>query len=83
MTRDSGRLHPRRPDYPAILEAHRVAVDAGEPGYADPSTGLFVLTATYLRQRGYCCENGCRHCPYGGRVDPNAAGQPVAPGGST
>ncbi|HWS98345.1 MAG TPA: DUF5522 domain-containing protein [Candidatus Methylomirabilis sp.] len=19
----------------------------------------------YLRERGYCCTNGCRHCPYG------------------
>ena len=27
--------------------------------------GLFVLTAAYLRERGYCCTNGCRHCPYG------------------
>ena len=27
--------------------------------------GLLVLTALYLRSRGYCCESGCRHCPYG------------------
>jgi hypothetical protein len=27
--------------------------------------GLFVLTADYLRRRGFCCQNGCRHCPYG------------------
>lgn len=25
---------------------------------------LFVFTAGYLRRRGYCCESGCRHCPY-------------------
>jgi Family of unknown function (DUF5522) len=24
-----------------------------------------VLTAKYLFNRGYCCESGCRHCPYG------------------
>lgn len=29
--------------------------------------GLMVLTATYLLRRGYCCENGCLHCPYGFR----------------
>lgn len=23
-----------------------------------------VFTARYLARRGYCCENGCRHCPY-------------------
>jgi hypothetical protein len=26
--------------------------------------GLLVLTARYLLRRGYCCEQGCRHCPY-------------------
>jgi len=26
--------------------------------------GLMVFTAVYLRRRGYCCENNCRHCPY-------------------
>lgn len=29
--------------------------------------GRFVLTAFFLEQRGYCCKNGCRHCPYGFR----------------
>ncbi len=28
--------------------------------------GLLVLTRHYLLGRGYCCENGCRHCPYEG-----------------
>jgi len=26
--------------------------------------GLMVLTAHFLSKRGYCCGNGCRHCPY-------------------
>jgi hypothetical protein len=26
--------------------------------------GLMVFTAHFLRRRGYCCANGCRHCPY-------------------
>ena len=26
---------------------------------------LFVFTETYHLLRGYCCRNGCRHCPYG------------------
>ena len=26
--------------------------------------GLMVLTANFLRKRGYCCHNNCRHCPY-------------------
>jgi hypothetical protein len=24
-----------------------------------------VFTEKFLRERGYCCESGCRHCPYG------------------
>jgi hypothetical protein len=24
-----------------------------------------VFTAAYHLKRGYCCESGCRHCPYG------------------
>jgi hypothetical protein len=43
---------------------HQAAIDAGEPGYADPETGLFVFTATYHLERGTCCDSGCRHCPY-------------------
>jgi hypothetical protein len=23
-----------------------------------------VFTARFLSRRGYCCGNGCRHCPY-------------------
>jgi iron complex transport system substrate-binding protein len=26
--------------------------------------GVMVFTASYLQRRGYCCGNGCRHCPY-------------------
>jgi len=34
--------------------------------------GLMVLTENYHRDRGYCCGNGCRHCPfdYEGVPDP-------------
>ena len=27
-------------------------------------SGLIVMTEEYLLQRGYCCGNGCKHCPY-------------------
>jgi len=26
--------------------------------------GLMVLTEKYHLERGYCCGNGCRHCPF-------------------
>tara|TARA_R110000737_G_scaffold33958_1_gene52214 strand:- start:2189 stop:2452 length:264 start_codon:yes stop_codon:yes gene_type:complete len=27
--------------------------------------GFRVFTKQYHLKRGYCCESGCRHCPYG------------------
>lgn len=27
--------------------------------------GYMVFTEKYLLKRGYCCQNGCKHCPYG------------------
>lgn len=37
-----------------------------EPGdyYFSPE-GYLVFTEQYHRKRGYCCQSGCRHCPYG------------------
>jgi len=26
--------------------------------------GQWVFTAAYHLKRGYCCNNGCKHCPY-------------------
>lgn len=58
------RLPDDHPDREAILAAHAVALAADAAGYLDPGTGLFVLTAQYLADRGFCCSQGCRHCPY-------------------
>lgn len=60
------RLDPNRPDYALIIDGHRQAIRRGDPGYPDPTTGLFVMTARYLWERAYCCEQGCRHCPFPG-----------------
>jgi hypothetical protein len=27
--------------------------------------GYRCFTEQYHLKRGYCCESGCRHCPYG------------------
>jgi len=32
--------------------------------YIDKKTGLLVFTEHYLLKRGYCCNNGCKNCPY-------------------
>jgi hypothetical protein len=46
------------------MASHDAAVAAGDAGYLDPDSGLFVLTAAFLADRGTCCGRGCRHCPY-------------------
>jgi ATP-binding cassette subfamily B (MDR/TAP) protein 1 len=48
-----------------IEELHHLACINKESMYKDPKTGYSVLTSFYLQQRGICCGNGCRHCPYG------------------
>lgn len=52
----SGDSHPSAPVPHPLVE--------GEDFYRE---GAFVVfTARYHLRRGYCCESGCRHCPYRG-----------------
>lgn len=37
--------------------------------YVDEN-GRLVFTEKYHLDRGYCCKNGCRHCPFGYRKSP-------------
>lgn len=32
--------------------------------YLSPE-GYKIMTEKYLLKRGYCCQSGCKHCPYG------------------
>jgi hypothetical protein len=41
----------------------RTTLIEGVDYYID--TCRWVFTAVYHLKRGDCCENGCRHCPYG------------------
>jgi len=42
--------------------AFKSAYAALPPYYTE--NRLLVFTAKYHLERGYCCRNGCRHCPY-------------------
>jgi hypothetical protein len=65
LTPHPDRLDRQRgQDYVAIMDAHHGALLAGDEGYFDPASGLFVQTARTLWDRGSCCQQGCRHCPY-------------------
>ena len=61
--------HPSRlaaddPHHEEILRRHRDAIERRLPVYSDPVSSLSVFTADFLARRGYCCDSGCRHCPY-------------------
>lgn len=58
------RLAPGHRWYEEVMRRHGDAVRAGLPVYTDPTSGFSVFTAKFLADRGYCCESGCRHCPY-------------------
>lgn len=35
-----------------------------ESDFYHDEDGNLVFTASYHKRRGYCCQSGCRHCPY-------------------
>ncbi|HEX8458116.1 MAG TPA: DUF5522 domain-containing protein [Pyrinomonadaceae bacterium] len=43
-------------------ERNREPLVEGEDFYWEGESVVF--TARFLARRGYCCANGCRHCPY-------------------
>jgi len=55
---ESSKSKDREPDLPLL----------GHPKEADEyytnKEGFVVFTAKYLLERGYCCGNGCKNCPY-------------------
>jgi len=39
--------------------------DLPKEDYYISEEGYTVFTESYHKKRGYCCCNGCKHCPYG------------------
>lgn len=35
-----------------------------DKGFYLNEEGLVTFTESFLLKRGYCCGNGCKHCPY-------------------
>ena len=55
-----------------IDERHAAACAMGHDHYVDPQTGYRVFTAVALNRRENCCGCGCRHCPFGHELVPEA-----------
>lgn len=49
-------------DRPESENEHAQTFVEGKDYYFED--GLMVLTTRFLLNRGYCCHNSCRHCPY-------------------
>jgi hypothetical protein len=56
---------------PAKLDEESAEQQKTEPGSNElPAEDFYyegpymVFTAAYHLKRGYCCNSGCRHCPY-------------------
>lgn len=47
---------------PSIIITPTGQITEGVDFYIE--NGLYIFTEKYLKERGYCCSNGCRHCPY-------------------
>lgn len=58
------RLDPGHPAYELVVTVHERAMAADVATYPDPLSGFEVLTAAELWARGFCCDSGCRHCPF-------------------
>ena len=52
---------------PEYYYQHKKAIGVKLYSYEDATTNTTVFTRKKLLDRGYCCETGCRHCPYGFR----------------
>jgi hypothetical protein len=49
--------------------SNEIKLKEGEDFYFE--NGLMVFTEKYHLKRGYCCQSGCRHCPYGFKDKPD------------
>jgi iron complex transport system substrate-binding protein len=62
-------IHPELFDAPPSHSFQRVDVDLLKGVLVEGKdyqleNGAMVFTSSYLQRRGYCCDSGCRNCPY-------------------
>ena len=81
-----GRRRSPRPAVTRIETTTRIRKSMGSRpliagvDYYPDEQGRWVFTEKYHRDRGYCCQSGCRHCPYGfRRVAPPQPGPSLEP----
>jgi hypothetical protein len=60
------RLFSKRIKRAKVFETKANQLIESDPTEEDFYTedGYLVFTQKYHEKRGYCCESGCRHCPF-------------------
>ena len=58
------RTEPAAPSSPSAEETPRDATQTLSPEDFYYEGPYLVFTEVYHLKRGYCCNSGCRHCPY-------------------
>ena len=60
---------PRVPPEPdTLIEEGLSAAESDEDCYLDGP--YLVFTEAFHLKRGYCCQSGCRHCPWKDKESP-------------
>ena len=47
-----------------MTEENLFKPDLDPEDYYKDEQGFIVFTEKHHLKRGFCCQNGCRHCPY-------------------
>jgi hypothetical protein len=47
------------------MSSYNKKIPLEEGDYYVTPEGYRCFTEQYLLKRGFCCQSGCRHCPYG------------------
>jgi len=58
-------MKPRKPRRAPAALSRSTAEEGLQEGDFYWERGKMVFTASFLLRRGFCCQSGCRHCPYG------------------
>jgi hypothetical protein len=59
------RLHLSFDNFAAMTFREKPTDKLDKEDYYLTEEGYIVFTEAYHLKRGYCCQSGCRHCPYG------------------
>ena len=61
------------------MESFSQRKDLEPDDFYNSPDGYIIFTEKYLLKRGYCCQNGCKHCPYKKAAPPLKKGGEINP----